>query len=499
MYPIDEGYTYVPEPYVENNVFRTRAPEQAPLPSYADVCGRLPQPFWDGHAQTIACHDRAWAIAFGNLRQPQPGSGLIANFIDTAFNGCTFMWDSAFMMMFAKYAGDTFCFQHTLDNFYARQHKDGFICREISEAAPGGDQFFRHDPSSTGPNVLPWSEWAYFEATGDDSRLAEVFDPLMGYHRWLQKNRTWRDGSYWSTGWGCGMDNQPRQQPGSSPEFSHGHMVWADATMQQLLSADILIRMAERLGRGGEVAFLREERERLNKIVNEQLWDEDTAFYYDLWADGRRNGVKTIGAYWALLAGAVPAERQARFIAHLENEREFKRPHRLPTLSADHPAYRADGGYWLGGVWAPTNYMVMRGLERVGRFPLAHEIALSHVQNVTDVFTSTGTLWENYAPESAAPGAPAKRDFVGWTGLSPIAVLYEYVFGLQPEAAQGRIVWHATLTEHHGVRRYPFAGHTFDLECAARRPGERPHITVRGDAPLTVLLCWDGHTEELHF
>ena len=47
----------------------------------------------------------------------------------------------------------------------------------------------------------------------------------------------------------------------------------------------------------------------------------------------------------------VPA---VAFIAHLDNEAEFKRPHRVPTLSADHPLYEEYGGSWKGGVWAPT-------------------------------------------------------------------------------------------------------------------------------------------------
>ena len=47
----------------------------------------------------------------------------------------------------------------------------------------------------------------------------------------------------------------------------------------------------------------------------------------------------------------------------------------------------------------------------------ARTIALNHVDNVLQVFQKTGTVWENYAPESAAPGEPAKPDFVGWTGL----------------------------------------------------------------------------------
>lgn len=60
--------------------------------------------------------------------------------------------------MFAKYGHKSFPFIKTLDNFYAKQHLDGFICREIRES-DGGDQWFRHDPASTGPNIMAWTEW----------------------------------------------------------------------------------------------------------------------------------------------------------------------------------------------------------------------------------------------------------------------------------------------------------------------------------------------------
>ena len=112
----------------------------------------LPEPFWDGHASAIACTDKAWKLAFANLRRPEPASGFVARFIDPAFNDCVFLWDSCFMTLFGRYGARAFPFVRTLDNFYAKQHPDGFICREIGRAL-GDDRFPRFDPSSTGPNV----------------------------------------------------------------------------------------------------------------------------------------------------------------------------------------------------------------------------------------------------------------------------------------------------------------------------------------------------------
>jgi hypothetical protein len=111
--------------------------------------------------------------------------------------------------------------------------------------------------------------------------------------------------------------------------------------------------MAGAVGRAGEVADLRDEAQHLLDYVNRNLWDDDSAFYYDRRPDGSLSPVKSIGAYWALLADAVPPARLEPFLAHLRNPAEFARPDRVPSLSADDPHYRPDGGYWLGGCGRP--------------------------------------------------------------------------------------------------------------------------------------------------
>ena len=289
------------------------------------------------------------------------------------------------------------------------------------------------------------------------------------------------------------MDNQPRLPEGFDDKFDHGYMSWVDTTLQQILSDRLLLKMADEVGRAGEIADLREEASTLGRFVNQHLWDEREGFYFDRFRDGKLSSVKTIGAYWALLAGVVPLERMERFIDHLRNPREFNRPHRIPSLPADHPAYdKQTGNYWLGGVWAPTNYMVLRGLSHVNEDSLAHEIAVNHLLNVVETFKKTGTVWENYAPESANQGNPAKPDFVGWTGLSPIAILLEYVVGLRADAAHRKLLWDVRLLETHGVSSYPLGSDTLvDLKCEARRSmNEEPLIEADSNRPLTLIVRW---------
>lgn len=498
----NDGLAYIPNAHVDHNPFLTRPMETDDLPTYDGSKSLLPKPYWKGHEDTIACHDKAWQIAFKNLCKPTPGSGFVSSFIDTAFNGNLFMWDSCFILMFGRYGSRAFNFQKTLDNMYARQHKDGFICRQLCEDQPG-ERFTRFDPCSTGPAIMAWCEWEYYKTTADKQRLADVYYPLLAYHEWMKEYRTWRDGTYWSSGWGCGMDNQPRVEPGRNVSHSNAHMVWIDACLQALLDARCLIHMARELGHEEDIPTLQEELDMLTHVVNTRLWHEEDAFYYDEWRDGTLSGVKSVASYWALLAEIVPEDRLERFVAHLDNEKEFKRPNRVPTLSADSPFYYDHGDYWRGSVWAPTNYMILRGLEANGYDAMAHDIALACVDHATKVYLDTDTLWENYAPEFPSPGRRregnwAARDFVGWTGLIPISILYEYIMGIKSDPVHAKIRWDVRLTEEHGIVDYPFGDQPITLRCQARSStDEEPVITVEADCPLDIEVIWgNGHRKQ---
>lgn len=296
------------------------------------------------------------------------------------------------------------------------------------------------------------------------------------------------------------MDNQPRLSPGAHPKWDHDHLSWIDTTVQALFTARLLLQMADVLGREGEVADLRGEVERLGRFVNEKMWNEAQGIYVDRRGDGSLSDVKSVAGFWALLAGIAPPERQARLLAHLTDPKTFGRPHPVPSLSADHPAYQPETGeYWLGAVWPSTNYMVLRGLSNVGADALAYELARRHLARVTEVFETTGTYWENYAPERSAPGKPAQGDFVGWGGVGPISVLLEYVLGLRPDFERDVLVWDVRLLEAHGVADYPLGPDTtLQLRAAARSDARaEPQVEISSNRPVRVELRWEGGTRLL--
>lgn len=490
-YKIPYKNTYVKEPLTAENEFRTMKPDTIAVGTFEQAKEILPVPVWQGHEKEIEMYWRAWEIAIGNIRQPEEGSGFVSTYMDTAYNGNIFMWDSSFILMFARYGDRFFPFQRTLDNFYAKQHPDGFICREIK--GDGADCFERYDPTSTGPNLIPWCEMVYYHQFGDIDRLHKVFASLCAYYKWLRLNHTWQNGTYWSSGWGTGMDNMPRVPEEYNQIFSHGHMTWLDTNIQELFAANLLLEMGFFIERWQEIEDFEDEAKMLSEYIGKNLWDEKTGFLHDQYADGTLCPTKGVGAYWVLhTPGVLDQKRLDRLVSHLKDPKEFKRPGMVPSLSADHPKYKENGRYWQGGVWPGTNYMVMTGLVKNGYNELAREIAQNHYNQVFEVFKKTGTFWEYYSPETNDPGFMARKEFIGWTGLAPIGELIEFIFGIRGDYTEKEIVWDMGLTEQHGIERYPFGpdGSIKLISEKRRSTEEEPKLTVESNIPFKLKVMY---------
>lgn len=492
--------------------------DRSPLPKFAVTRDRLPAPVYDENTNWVAMYWKAWELAFRNFHEPARGSGYVSQFIDAAFNQNIFQWDTCFMTMFCNYAHPLVPGIGSLDNFYRKQYPDGEIAREIDRktgatfgpwrnaerkpfftrwgwsgspaavvyrdrAAPTQPPFLTLD--ALNHPIFSWAEREYFRVTGDSLRVALVFEALVHYYRALQEHLRQGNGLY-TTDW-ASMDNSPR-----NALLAKGGCA-VDTSSQMVMFADDLAVFARLLGKEELAVGFKREAEATAAQINRLMWDPEKKFYFDLTWAGERTLVKTIAGFWPLLAG-IPSKAQADALAaELHNTNTFNRPHRVPTLAADQRGYNPRGGYWRGAVWAPTDTMVIRGLERYrfGRF--ARDIALNHLACMGAVFGKTGTVWENYAPEVLVSGQPAKGDFVGWSGLGPIVYLLEFAIGLKPDAPANTLTWELASSGRIGCERYRFAGHVADL--LATPDGDKWNVQVESDGEFTLKLVLGDRTE----
>ncbi|MEH0155170.1 trehalase family glycosidase [Limibacter armeniacum] len=364
-----------------------------------------------------------------------------------------FLWDTAFIILWAKYHPDIFPINNTLDNFYRLQDEDGFIGRHYLQS--GQSYFPKNHPSSFAPPLLSWAELEYFKMTQNKQRLSKVYSNLKAHHHFNTHQFKMDDNLFIGDPLGSGMDNLPRWPKGwrggqgglelqanSFPNQVEAEHVkkycknyklrwnqqgrYIDMSAQMAFNALCLKEIAQIVGQTADIPIYEEQHRQIKEAINEKCWSEKSNFYFDLGFDKQVPRFH-IGAYWTLIAGVVPEERLKPFISHLKDPKKFYRKVPVPTLAADEKGYSRKGDYWKGSVWAPTNYMVFHGLRKVGEEELAKHLAEKYYQAVTYIFNQTGTLWENYMPDKLKQGSRSQPDFCGWTGLASVAIFREFL------------------------------------------------------------------------
>jgi hypothetical protein len=504
------------------------------LPSWPEARTGLPDPVFDERPAAIAAYWKGWELAVKAMQSPRPGSGLVSNHLFFVFNdpanGAIFAHDSSLMTMYGRFGWRAFPAIETLDNFYARQHDTGEICREIrhrtgedvwpnDEGDPmtvrlegpwerhGGDwskvksYAWRRPTLGRVPparcridaftdHKFHWAEWLNYRITGDANRLARVITPLAKLHDAFVTYLRDTNGLY-ITDW-AGMDNSPRNE-----HLGYG----VDISAQMAFFARTLSDMYGVLNEDKRARHFRLLAEEQADHVRQQLWNPSTGLFHDLRFDGTLAPVKTVMGFAPLLGCDPSADQLAGLVDQLQNPATFNRPVRVPSLAADEPDYAPWGEYYLGGVWPYTNAIVVEGLEHCGQTALASAIARNYWRAAVDIFEKTGTVWEYFAPEEASPGRGvnpedagknARGDFAGWGAYPVIATFLEHAIGLRPDAPRNELTWNLTSTGRCGCRQFAFGPVCTELIVQSRNDGnEEPVLeSVRTNHPYLLKLRW---------
>ncbi|MCQ2352348.1 MAG: hypothetical protein MJ033_02585 [Victivallaceae bacterium] len=371
-----------------------------------------------------------------------------------------FLWDTAFSVQWAKYYPQEFCVENSLDNFYRFQSEDGFIGRQY--LPDGRNLWGKRYGTAFAPPLLGWAELELDKMGLFPGRLKKVYPHLLRQFEWNFANYRRADGLFFTDMWGSGMDDIPRWDdpadratPGGMAigrdiialdgaegdkkfasllkwnEMFHfdwnRQLGWCDTSCQMAFFAWVLAEIATRCGDLAAAEKMRAFHREIADHVNHLCFDEKKHFYFDRLGD-RLLSRRHVGAFWALISHVADEEKAAALISELKNPDRFGLPCGVPGVAADDPDFDLEHGYWRGPVWAPTMYMVLRGLREYNEESLARDLAKRFYNAVSSLYESTGTIWENYLPDrSDVPSGNANRDFCGWSALVPISIYREFI------------------------------------------------------------------------
>ena len=464
--------------------FRAQDTETLTISELDRLLKTVPEPIIPSRPDLIAMYRKCWQIGMNKTERGTPENGFVEQYVDAAFDRRIFQWDTCFSVAWAKYSQGALPNIVSLDNFYRKQHADGAIAGVIRKS-DGSDDQGTETCWFTRNNLFSWMEYEYYCHTGDASRIPRILPILKKYSNWVKKNRRHSNGHYWWSGWGSGMDNSPRSIA-NKPYPPHS---WIDYDAIEAMSAYYLVKLARVVGDKKMEQEFQALYEELEQLINSTMWCEEDGIYWDLDKNESFLKVKTVASFWPLWARITNDNKVEKLMSHLNDPNSFKRTHRVPTLAADHPKYVETGHYWLGSVWAPTNHMIVKGLAANNRHQLAREIVCNHLNNMAAIFKETGTVWENYSPESVEPGNLAKADFVGWSAVGPIAQLIENYIGITLDVPENTIYWNLLSIEKLGLRNVRFGDSDIEIFCDQRKSLKDPvNITVQTSKPFELKI-----------
>lgn len=451
----------------------------------------------------VNLYNIAWKITASRTRTGKdlkPGLPSSPYLDENVYDDQIWIWDSAFMVLYSRYAPSVFPGLQTLENIYYPIHK---------QVETGLKICLRDNPP-----ILAWAEWENYTMLADKKRIAHVMDqenflekhfnffqnvkkgdmqPYASYQpifrgivRQAPNGKLVAEGEAdyqekypfigftWSRG-ASGMDNTPRN-PDSDRDMD---IVWVDALAQQALSALCIARIHATRGNTEKQEKWMQIYNGLKKTINQYYWDDVDGFYYDL---SRKTGtfskVRTCASFWVMMAEIPDSEQAACMVKYLQADADGKSDlggkYPFLSLSRSHLLYNdATGDYWRGGIWLPLAYMTAKSLEKYGYCDLADELSENILQQILRVymkgFEGKHTIWECYSPSQDSPstehGRTARPDFCGWSALGPISMMIENVMGFRKiNGLEKRIDWALKgRNGTHGIRKLKFANITTDI------------------------------------
>ena len=274
-----------------------------------------------------------------------------------------------------------------------------------------------------------------FDRYHDKWFLEEVYDNLLTWNRWWNKNRN----NQGFLSWGSDPHPQGMDHPNTkgaamlesgldnSPLFeearfnTEGHTLeLADAGLMGLYVTDCnyLSEMATILGKDADYKELKERSAQYGKKLME-LWDDKGGIFRDKYTDSNEfsNHLAPTNFY-PLIAGVATQEQAERMMReHFMNPDEFCGDWMIPSIARNDPAFK-DNDYWRGRIWAPMNFLVYMGLRNY-KLPEAKKILVDKsLELIMKEWRQNRHVFENYNSVTGFGSDVSRSDaFYSWGGL----------------------------------------------------------------------------------
>lgn len=194
--------------------------------------------------------------------------------------------------------------------------------------------------------------------------LLTLYDSLARWTTWWLEHRRLKNQAlpYYLHGNDSGWDN--------SSMFDKGVPLLApDLAAFLVIQLDVLAELAQRFG--NDARPWREKSDRLLNTLLAQLWT-DNRFIAKHASSQETVANSSLQYCLPILLGQRLPETVRKTLC--KTITTFLTPYGLATELPSSPNYQANG-YWRGPIWAPSTYLIVRGLEACGEEDLAHDIS----------------------------------------------------------------------------------------------------------------------------
>lgn len=290
------------------------------------------------------------------------------------------------------------------------------------------------------PALATWAVWEVYQVSKDKEFLKEMYPKLKSYHKWWYTNRDHNKNGVAEYGgmvhkfnnspeeiilaaaWESGMDNATRFDVDGYGKDDIGVKVFENKDKNNKLlgysinqeSVDLnsflyaekiyLAQMAEILGEQEDSKEFYSSASQLKKYINENMFDENTGYYYDLQFDEKGNtkllvnrGKGTEG-YIPLWANVADKDKAKKVVENVLDENVMNTYLPFPTAAKDNPKYNPTK-YWRGPVWLDQAYFGIIGLDNYGYKKEAKELT-TKLFDRSEGLMGDGAIRENYNPET---------------------------------------------------------------------------------------------------